>query len=221
MTIEQWTAVDDYLNGMLVPPDPVLEQTLRSGAAAGLPRIDVAPNQGKLLHLLARISGAQRVLEIGTLAGYSAIWLGRALPPDGHLLTLEINPEHARVANANLANAGLTGQVEVRVGPAMDTLAELAEAGADPFDLVFVDADKAALPDYFTACLRLSRPGTVLVFDNVVRKGAVADPDTTDPNVQGVRRLYKLIAAEPRVVATAVQTVGGKGYDGLAVALVV
>ncbi|WP_437941443.1 O-methyltransferase [Sorangium sp. So ce341] len=220
MTQEQWSAVDRYIADLLVPPDAALDAALEASAAAGLPPINVAPNQGKLLHLLARIHGARTILEIGTLGGYSAIWLARALPAGGRLITLESEPKHAEVARANLERAGVADRVELRLGRALDTLPKLAAEGRGPFDLIFIDADKPSNPDYFAWALKLSRRGSVIVVDNVVRRGAVVDPESADPNVQGVRRLYELLAAERRVSATAIQTVGAKGYDGLAVALV-
>ncbi|CAA9550072.1 MAG: O-methyltransferase [uncultured Thermomicrobiales bacterium] len=221
MDADRWAAVDRYFAEALIPPDPVLDAALADSDAAGLPPINVAPTQGRLLHLLARMVGARRILEVGTLGGYSAIWLGRALPEDGRLVTLEADPAHAAVARANLARAGLADRVEVRVGPALETLPRLAAEGQGPFDLVFIDADKPNNPGYVHWALELSRPGTAIVVDNVVRGGAVADPASRDAGVLGVRRLMELIAAEPRVVATALQTVGAKGYDGFAVALVV
>ncbi|WP_437718022.1 O-methyltransferase [Sorangium sp. So ce448] len=220
MAQEQWSAVDRYLTDLLVPSDAALDAALAASAAAGLPPINVAPNQGKLLHLLARIRGARAILEIGTLGGYSTIWLARALPDGGRLITLESEPKHAEVARANLDRAGLADVVELRLGRALDTLPKLAAEGRGPFDLIFIDADKPSNPDYFAWALKLSRRGSVIVIDNVVRKGAVIDPESADPNVQGVRRLNKLLAAERRVSATAIQTVGSKGYDGLAIVLV-
>ncbi|WP_437491470.1 O-methyltransferase [Sorangium sp. So ce1014] len=220
MAQEQWSAVDRYITDLLVPSDAALDAALEASAAAGLPPINVAPNQGKLLHLLARIHGARSILEIGTLGGYSTIWLARALPFGGRLITLESEPKHAEVARANLERAGLADLVELRLGRALDTLPRLAAEGRGPFDLIFIDADKPSNPDYFTWALKLSRRGSVIVIDNVVRKGAVIDPESPDPNVQGVRRLNELLAAEQRVSATAIQTVGTKGYDGLAIALV-
>lgn len=217
---EQWTAVDRYITGLLLPPDAALEAALAASVAAGLPPIAVSPPQGKLLHLLARMQGAQNILEIGTLGGYSTIWLARALPPAGRLITLEVEPKHAEVARANFARAGLAGTVELRLGPALETLPQLAAERRGPFDLIFIDADKPNIPHYFTWALPLSRRGGVIIIDNVVRKGAVADPGDTDPNVQGVRRLHELLAAEPRVSATTIQTVGGKGYDGFTLAFV-
>ncbi|WP_437562717.1 O-methyltransferase [Sorangium sp. So ce542] len=220
MAQEQWSAVDRYITDLLVPPDAALDAALEASAAAGLPPINVAPNQGKLLNLLARIHGARTILEIGTLGGYSTIWLARALPAGGRLITLESEPKHAEVARANLDRAGVADRVELRLGRALDTLPKLAAEGRGPFDLIFIDADKPSNPDYFAWALKLSRRGSVIVVDNVVRRGAVVDPESADPNVQGVRRLYELLAAERRVSATAIQTVGAKGYDGLAVALV-
>ncbi|WP_437839884.1 O-methyltransferase [Sorangium sp. So ce1153] len=220
MSQERWSAVDRYITDLLVPSDAALDAALGDSAAADLPPINVAPNQGKLLHLLARIQGARSILEIGTLGGYSTIWLARALPAGGRLVTLELDPKHAEVARANIARAGLADVVELRLGRALDTLPALAAEGRGPFDFIFIDADKPSNPDYFAWALKLSRRGSVIVVDNVVRKGAVADPESADPNVQGVQRLNKLIAAEPRVSATAVQTVGSKGYDGFAIALV-
>jgi predicted O-methyltransferase YrrM len=220
MAQDQWTAVDQYLGRLLVPADPALDAALADSAAHGLPAINVSPPQGKFLHLLARIHGARNILEVGTLGGYSAIWLGRALPPGGRLVTLEADPKHAAIARANLDRAGLTGVVEIRLGPALETLPRLAAEGRGPFDLVFIDADKPSTADYFAWALKLSRPGTVIVVDNVVRKGGVIEPDNTDANVLGVRRFLEALAAEPRVTATAIQTVGGKGYDGFAIAVV-
>lgn len=220
MSQEQWTAVDDYINGLFAPPDPALEAALEATAAAGMPMINVAPNQGKLLHVLARSVGARQILEIGTLAGYSAIWLARALAPGGRLISLEADPRHAAVASANLARAGLAEVAEVRVGPALETLPQLAAQRLGPFDLVFIDADKPNTAAYFEWALRLARPGSLIIADNVVRDGAVIDAGSRDTSVQGVRRFNAALAAEPRVSATAIQTVGGKGYDGLAIAVV-
>ncbi|MFJ1757185.1 O-methyltransferase [Kitasatospora sp. NPDC088134] len=211
---QQWAAVDEYAEERLIGADEVLAAALADADAAGLPQIAVAPNQGKLLNLLARMQGARRVLEIGTLAGYSTIWLARALPADGALTTLELDPAHAAVATGNLARAGFADLVEVRVGAARDSLAQLAAAGTEPYDLVFVDADKASIPHYLRAVLPLTRPGSVIVVDNVVRGGRLADPDSTDEAVRGVREMHELIAAEPKFDATTVQTVGTKGYDG-------
>jgi len=215
-----WTAVDRYINELLVPHDPALDSALKASAAAGLPEIQVAPNQGKLLNMLARMLGARAILEIGTLGGYSTIWLGRALPRDGRLITLEADPKHAEVARGNIARAGLAGIVEVRLGPALETLPKIAAERRGPFDLIFIDADKASIPEYFTWSLELSRPGSLIIVDNVVRGGAVIEPTSEDVSVQGVRKFFSMLAAEPRVTATAIQTVGIKGYDGLAIALV-
>ena len=222
MSQETWNAVDDYLTGTLVKQDAALEAALQDSEAAGLPAISVSPPQGKFLNLLARVQGARNILEIGTLGGYSAIWLARALPPGGgRLITLEVDPQHAKVARANLARAGFANLAQVRLGRAIDTLPELEAEGAGPFDLVFIDADKPSNPEYFAWALKLSRRGTVIVVDNVVRRGAVANAASDDAAVQGVRRLNAMMALEPRISATAIQTVGVKGYDGFAVALVV
>jgi|SRR5579859_6630405 len=218
---DQWTAVDRYITDLLVPPDPALDAALQASAAAGLPAINVAPNQGKFLMLLAQIQGARSILEIGTLGAYSTIWLARALPADGRLITLEADPKHAEVARANIARAGLANRVEVRLGPALETLPRLAAEGSGPFDLIFIDADKPGYPDYFRWALKLSRRGSVIVADNVVRDGEVIDPASADPRVQAMRRFNEVLAAEPRVSATEIQTVGSKGYDGFALALVV
>ena len=220
MTQNQWAAVDQYVTDLLVRPDAALEAALQTSAAAGLPAINVTPNQGKLLQLLARLQGARTILEIGTLGGYSTIWLARALPKGGRLITLESDPKHAEIARANIARVGLADVVELRLGLALNTLPQLAAEGRGPFDLIFIDADKPSNPDYFRWALKLSRRGSLIVVDNVVRKGAVIDATSADPTIQGVRRLYELIAAEPRVSATAIQTVGSKGYDGFALALV-
>ena len=216
MTQEQWSQVDEYIVKLLVPSDDALAAALAASTEAGLPAINVAPNQGKFLSLLASIQGAKNILEIGTLGGYSTIWLARALPKDGRLVTLELDPKHAGVARSNLARAGLGELVSIRVGPALETLPQLAAEGLPPFDFVFLDADKQSIPEYFEWALKLTRVGSVIVVDNVVRKGAVIDQATTDPNVQGVRRFNELLAKTSRVSATAVQTVGSKGYDGFA-----
>ena len=221
MDQEQWTAVDRYITDSLVPSDPILEAALEPNAAAGLPSIDVAPNQGKLLHLLAMTKGARRILEIGTLGGYSTIWLARALPAGGRLVTLEVEPKHAEVAQANLDRAGLSGVVEVRLGPAAGTLAQLHKEGVEPFDLIFIDADKQNIPTYLEWARKLAKPGALIVTDNVVREGAIVDAENADPAVQGVRTMFERMAAEPRLSATAIQTVGSKGYDGFAMAVVV
>mgnify|MGYP005810870071 CR=1 FL=1 len=216
-----WNAVEDYVCATLLAPDPVLDAALTDGEAAGLPAINVSPPHGKLLQLLARAVGARKILEIGTLAGYSTIWMARALPAGGRLVTLEIDRRHADVARANFARAGLASIIELRLGPALDSLPQLAATGEGPFDLIFIDADKENNADYFRWALTLSRPGTMIVIDNVVRDGKVIDAASRDPMVQGVRRLNEAMAAEPRVSVTAIQTVGSKGYDGFALALVV
>jgi len=221
MDQEKWTAVDRYITDHLVPSDPILEAALAANAAAGLPAIDVSPNQGKFLHLIAAMKGARRILEIGTLGGYSTIWLARALAPGGRLVTLEVESKHAEVARANLSRAGLTELVEIRVGPAAESLAKLYDEGAQPFDLIFIDADKPSNPIYLGWALKLSAPGSLIITDNVVREGAIVDPASTNPQVQGTRAMFEMLAAEPRLSATAVQTVGSKGYDGFAMALVV
>ncbi|MER6997948.1 O-methyltransferase [Streptomyces sp. NPDC000410] len=220
MSLPLWTAVDDYFNELLVQEDGPLLAAARESDAAGLPSHQVAPNQGKLLHLIARLRNARTILEIGTLGGYSTIWLARALPEGGRLVTLEADEEYATVAAANIARAGLEHVVDVRVGKAVDSLPRIAEEGVGPFDLVFIDADKPSNPDYLEWALKLTRPGSVIVGDNVVRDGAVTDPNSSDPRVQGVRRFTELIAAHPRLTATTVQTVGAKGHDGFTLALV-
>lgn len=217
---EQWGAVDRYLADLLLAPDPALEDALAAGAAAGLPAHDVSPLQGRLLEVLARAVGARAILELGTLAGYSTIWLARALPDGGRLVTLEADPGFAEVARANVAGAGLADAVEVRVGRALDTLPALAAEGGEPFDLIFIDADKRSNPDYLEWALRLSRPGTLIVADNVVRDGAVLDAASSDETVQAVRRFHELLTFDARVIATVIQTVGVKGHDGFALALV-
>jgi len=216
MTQEQWSQVDEYIVKLLVPSDDALEAALTASSEAGLPAINVAPNQGKFLSILASIQGATNILEIGTLGGYSTIWLARALPADGRLVTLELDPKHAGVARRNLARARVGELVSVRIGPALETLPRLAAEGLPPFDFVFIDADKQNIPEYFEWALKLTRVGGVIVVDNVVRKGAVIDPATTDVNVQGVRRFNELLAKTPRVSATTLQTVGSKGHDGFA-----
>ena len=220
MNEDIWTRVDQYLAGELLAPDPVLDAALQASEAAGLPAINVSPTQGKLLQMLARLCGARRILEIGTLAGYSTIWLGRALPADGRLITLEADEKHAAVARANIARAGLDDVVEIRIGIALESLPAIAAESRSPFDFIFIDADKVNTPEYFAWALRMSRPGSLIVVDNVVRDGAVADAATPDPSVQGMRRFFDVLKRERRVTATAVQTVGAKGYDGFAVVLV-
>ena len=218
MSQDQWTAIDRYFSDLLLHPDPALDEALRCSAVAGLPPIQVSALQGKLLHLLARAVGARRILEIGTLGGYSTIWMARALPQDGRLVTLEVDPKHAEVARGNVVRAGLGDIVEVVIGKALDTLPGLV--GRGPFDLIFIDADKPGYPAYLPWALKLSRPGTLIIADNVVRKGAVIDAASADANVQGARRFTELLAAERRVSATTIQTVGAKGYDGFTMALV-
>ncbi|MEW2502123.1 O-methyltransferase [Amycolatopsis sp. CA-161197] len=217
MTRELWTAVDDYLAEALIPADPVLDAALAESGAAGLPAIAVSPTQGKLLHLLALTAGARSILEIGTLGGYSTIWLARALPPGGTLVTCEYEPKHAAVARANLDRAGFGPEVaDIRVGAALDTLPTLT----GPFDFVFIDADKANLAPYVAEAVRLSRPGTTIVVDNVVRDGAVLEAASTDPSVRGVREMFAALTGDDRLEATAIQTVGDKGYDGFVLARV-
>lgn len=219
-TDAEWTAVERWFDARLLAPDPILDDVLAANAAAGLPAHDVSPSQGKLLHLLARIAGARTILEVGTLGGYGTIWLARALPEGGTVVTLEAEPRHAQVARTNLARAGLGACVEVRVGPALDTLPRLAAEERAPFDLVFIDADKRSNVAYFDWALRLARPGATIVVDNVVRGGAVIDDASRDESVLGVRALAARLAREPRVDATALQTVGGKGWDGFVLARV-
>jgi predicted O-methyltransferase YrrM len=220
VTQDQWTAVDRYFTDLLVPTDAALDAALQATADAGMPAINVAPNQGQLLHILALAVGARAILEIGTLGGYSTIWLARALPAGGRLITLEADPKHAEVARANIARANLADTAEVRAGRALDTLPQLAAEGRGPFDLVFIDADKSNTAAYFEWALKLARPGSLIIVDNVVRNGAVVDAASDDASVQGIRRFNDALAAEPRVTATAIQTVGSKGYDGLAIAIV-
>jgi len=214
--VERWAEVDEYLASRLAPGEAALTAALEASAAAGLPAADVSPVQGALLELLARLCGARAILEIGTLAGYSTIWLARALPPDGRLVTLEADPRHAAVARENLARAGVSELVEVIEGPALETLPGVA----GPFDLVFIDADKERTADYLALALEHSRPGTLIVADNVVRGGALVDADSADPRVLGMQRLVEAVAAEPRLLATGLQTVGAKGWDGMVLALV-
>jgi len=217
---ERWNEVDDYIRTMLVGEDDALRAAVLDSAAAGLPAIAVSPAQGKLLHLIARVHRAAAILELGTLGGYSTIWLARALPEDGRLVTLELDPGYARLAGANIERAGVGELVQQRVGPALAGMQALIAEGAGPFDLIFIDADKPTTPDYFACGLQLVRPGGLIITDNVVRGGALADADSGDPRVEGMRGLHELIAAEPRVSATTIQTVGAKGYDGFTLALV-
>lgn len=217
---ERWTAVDRYVEEDLLIPDLALDAALADSAAAGLPAINVSPSQGRFLQILAQAMGARYILEIGTLGGYSTIWLARALPKSGRIISLELDPKHAAVAGANIARAGLTELVDVRLGKALETLPKLAAEGRPPFDLFFIDADKEHIPDYFTWALKMSRRGSLIVVDNVVRKGEVIESQSEDPNVRGVRRFIEMMASEPRVGGTVIQTVGVKGYDGFALALV-
>lgn len=225
MNQDTWASVDAYFTDRMIRSDAGLEAALRASDAAGLPAINISPAHGKLLHLLARVMGARRILEVGTLGGYSTIWLARALPPNGRLITLELEAHHAAVAESNLRVAGVADQVEVRVGRAVALLAALAKEEPEPFDMVFIDADKPSNLDYLTWALALARPGSLIVVDNVVRKGEVANPASMDASVRGVRRMMDAIADDPairdRLDATAIQTVGVKGYDGLAILVVV
>jgi predicted O-methyltransferase YrrM len=220
VTDDQWTAVDRFITDQLVPSDAALDAALASSAANGLPAINVAPNQGKLLHVLARAIAAKRILEVGTLGGYSTIWLARALAPGGKIVTLEYDPKHADVARANIERAGFAHAVDIRLGKAIDTLPKIAAEDGGPFDLVFIDADKPGNAEYFAWAMKLTRVGGLIIVDNVVRNGGVIDANG-DANVQGARRLCEAMANEPRVSATAVQTVGSKGYDGFAIAVVI
>jgi predicted O-methyltransferase YrrM len=220
MNQDQWTEVDHYFVERLMPADAVLDAALKANEAGGLPSIDVSPLQGKFLHLLALTKGARRILEIGTLGGYSTIWLARALPAGGHMVTLELDPKHAQVARTNLERAGVSDRVEIRVGPATQSLAQLQAEGADPFDLIFLDADKPSNPAYLQWALKLAHRGSLIVVDNVVREGKIIDPESTAPDVQGTRALFDLLAVEPRLASTAIQTVGSKGHDGFAMAVV-
>ncbi|MGI8587669.1 MAG: O-methyltransferase [Chloroflexia bacterium] len=220
MTQDKWTEVDHYITDLFIPTDPALDAALQATADSGMPAINVTPNQGRLLQILALAQGARSILEIGTLAGYSTIWMARALPAGGRLITLEADPKHAEVARANIARAGLSDVVEVRLGTALDTLPQLAAEGRGPFDLVFIDADKPNTAAYFDWALKLTRPGSLIITDNVVRDGKVTDAGNPDEGVQGIRRFNAALAAEPRVTATEIQTVGSKGYDGIAFAVV-
>jgi len=215
----QWVAVDDYIVG-LFPSDPTLDAVLRATREAGMPQINVSPVQGRLLHVLALTCGARKILEIGTLAGYSAIWMARALPADGKLITLEADPKHADVARANIAHAGLADRIEVRLGVALEALPQIAAEGEGPFDLIFIDADKMNLTTYFDWAVRLARPGSLIIADNVIRSGEVLNASGADVGLQGVRRFNEALAADRRVTATIVQMVGSKGYDGMALAVV-
>ena len=215
-----WTAVDDYFSDLLAPHDEHLEAALRANEEAGLPAIGVSPLQGKFLQTMAHMARAKRVLEIGLLGGYSTIWMARALPPDGRIVSLELESRHAEVARENLRRAGLLDRVEIRVGRALDSLAALHESGAGPFDLIFIDADKEGNPDYLTWALKLSHPGTIIVIDNVARHGAIIEAKSSATDIQGTRRCLEMMAAEPRLSAVALQTVGLKGLDGFALAVV-
>jgi predicted O-methyltransferase YrrM len=218
--LEIWKQVDSFFTDALIPADPALGAALAANHEADLPAIDVTPLQGKFLELMIRATGARRVLEIGTLGGYSTIWMARAVGPAGNVVTLEIDPHHAEVAQRNLDNAGLAERVDLRVEPASEALAALVAERSAPFDFIFIDADKAGYPDYIQWSLKLSRPGTLIIADNVVRDGKVIEPGNPDPNIQGVRRFTELVAAEPRLSTTVLQSVGSKGYDGFAIAVV-
>jgi predicted O-methyltransferase YrrM len=220
MNQEQWNAMDEYLTSKLLAPDAVLDATLSASAEAGLPSINVAPNQGKLLHLLAKLRGARRILEVGTLGAYSTIWLARALPAGGRLISLEANPDNAAVARANIERAGLSGVVSIVMGAAAQTLEKFVTDGVEPFDMVFLDADKKNYPAYLRLSLELSRPGTLIVGDNVIRRGRIADLHSTDPDVIGLHEYFRLLAENPRLDSTAVQTVGTKGWDGFSMSIV-
>lgn len=220
MSRKTWASVDDYIVDALFEADPALDAVLATNHDQGLPAIDVSPAQGKLLSLLARMQGARTVLEIGTLGGYSTIWLARGLPADGKIVTLELDPHHARVARSNFERAGVSERVDLRVGPALESLAALSAENAGPFDLIFIDADKPNNPNYLSFAVRLSRPGTVIVCDNVIRDGAVLDDDGHDANVEGARAAFSFIGSDKRLDGTAIQTVGAKGYDGFAIAIV-
>lgn len=217
---EIWNEVDLYMNDKLIQPDPILDEVLKANQEAELPAIDVSPSQGKFLHLLASLKGAKHILEIGTLGGYSTIWLARALPKDGQLITLELSAHHAEVARANLKRAGVNHLVEVIVGPGLDTLAVLKDRGTDPFDLIFIDADKPNNPNYLKWALELSKRGSLIICDNVVRQGHVVNSESEDENVKGIRQFMNALAQEKRISATAIQTVGSKGYDGFIVGIV-
>jgi predicted O-methyltransferase YrrM len=220
MATEIWNSVDDYFSRALVKPDPALDAALKASAKAGLRAINVAPNQGKFLHLLAKIRGAHRILEIGTLGGYSAIWLARALPADGSMVSLEANPDYADVARGNIAAAGLSDKVSVITGLAAQSLEELIRSKTPPFDFVFIDADKSSYPDYLRLTLQLCRPGTVIVADNAVRSGRLGDPANQEPDILGIRAFFNMLAATPDADSTAIQTVGAKGWDGFSITIV-
>lgn len=220
MNQARWDAVDEYIKDLVVRPDAALDAAIEASAAAGLPPISVSPAHGKLLFVLAQVLQARAILEIGTLGGYSTIWLARALGAGGRVITLEADAKHAEVARANFVRAGVADAIELRLGKALDTLPKVAADGRGPFDLIFIDADKANIPEYFGWALKLSRVGSMIIVDNVVRDGNVIDASSKDPNIQGVRRFNEMLASEPRVSATEIQTVGSKGYDGFAIAVV-
>lgn len=220
MSKKTWTVVDNYIVESLIPADPVLDSALAANRDQNLPSIDVSAAQGKFLNLLARMSGAKAILEIGTLGGYSTIWLARALPSGGKVVTLELDPHHAKVARSNFERAGLSASIDLRVGPALDSLAVLEAELAGPFDFVFIDADKPNNPHYLSWAMKFSRPGTVIVCDNVIRDGAILDRDGHDANVEGARAAFSFVGGERRLDGTAIQTVGAKGYDGFAIAIV-
>ncbi|MFY9487418.1 MAG: O-methyltransferase [Solirubrobacterales bacterium] len=220
MSLELWTSVDRYVSDTLVPPDEILEHALAANAAADLPAIDVSPAQGRLLEIIAKIHGARRILEVGTLGGYSTIWLARALPAGGKVVTLELEPKYAEVAANNLAHAGLANKIDLRIGPAIDSLDRLIAEDTEPFDLTFIDADKQSNRDYFERACTLSRPGSVIIVDNVVRDGKLVDPAADDAGTMGSRALHELLTADPSVTATTIQTVGAKGYDGFTIAVI-
>ena len=220
MSQDQWTAVDRYFTEQLHLSDAALEAVMQANSAAALPAIDVAPNQGKLLHLLVRLTHTRKILEIGTLGGYSTIWLARALPPGGRLISLEFSPRHADIAGSNIQRAGLSDRVEIRVGPALESLPVVEKEGLGPFDFIFIDADKPNNPGYLEWAINLSRPGALIIVDNVVRDGAIVDVSSTDPTIQGTRRMFEMMSLDSRLSSTALQTVGSKGYDGFAMAMV-
>jgi len=220
MSQDQWTAVDRYFTEQLHLSDPALDAVMQANSAAALPAIDVAPNQGKLLHLLVRLTHTRKILEIGTLGGYSTIWLARALPPGGRLISLEFSPRHADIARFNIQRAGLSDRVEIRVAPALESLPIVEKEGLGPFDFIFIDADKPNNPGYLEWAINLSRPGALIIVDNVVRDGAIVDASSTDPTIQGTRRMFEMMSLDSRLSSTALQTVGSKGYDGFAMAMV-
>ncbi|WP_458119421.1 O-methyltransferase [Paenibacillus sp. Z6-24] len=217
---QRWSEVDHYVEQKLIPEDSIMKQVLLSNQQADLPPFDVSPLQGRFLQLLVRMSGARRILEIGTLGGYSTIWMARALPAGGRIVTLELNRHHADTAAANFELAGVTGQIELRQGDALKQLARLDEEDAEAFDFIFIDADKPNNPDYLKWALRFSRPGTVIFGDNVIREGEIINQQSSDPRIKGVRTFYDMLAGEPRITATALQTIGSKGYDGFMIGIV-